>query len=173
VVTVTPISIPTISAGPDQTIVQGTTTFLEASGGVNYAWTPITNLSDQNSANPIADPGTSTTYCVAGEDANGCVNFACTQIEVTPSDTVIIYNAFSPNGDGVNDVLYIGNLQKFPDNKVEVFNRNGKLVFQESPYKNDWNGKIDGAEIPAATYYVVFIKGEGKGKVGGAVTIIR
>ena len=94
-------------------------------------------------------------------------------IEVTPSDTVIIYNAFTPNGDGQNDNLYIGNIQKFSENRIEVFNRNGKIIYQTSPYKNDWNGKVDGADLPCATYYVVFIKGNGKGKASGSVTIIR
>ncbi|TAL59654.1 MAG: T9SS type B sorting domain-containing protein, partial [Bacteroidetes bacterium] len=66
-----------------------------------------------------------------------------------------------------------GNLGKFPDNKLEVFNRNGKIVFQASQYKNDWNGKVEGAELPCATYYVVLNLGNGNGKKQGAVTIIR
>jgi gliding motility-associated-like protein len=172
-ITVSVLPLPIVIAGPDQTIIGGTSTQLQASGAVNYFWSPVTNLSSQNSATPTADPGASITYCVAGVDAKGCVSFDCTEIAVIPSDTVIIYNAFTPNGDGANDVLYIGNIQRFPNNTIQVFNRNGKLVFQESPYKNSWSGKIDGEELPSATYYVVFDKGDGAGKAHGAVTIIR
>ncbi len=173
VVNVTVLPLPTVISGPDQTITGGTNTYLQASGGVNYLWFPVGGLQNENTATPLAEPGSTTTYCVAGTSANGCTDFDCTVIEVIPSDTVIIYNAFTPNGDGTNDVLYIGNLQQFPDNKLEVFNRNGKLVYQASRYNNNWNGKIEGTELPCATYYVVIDLGSGKGKAHGAVTIIR
>lgn len=166
--------LPTVSAGPDQTIIGGSNTILQGSSGtINYYWFPTSGLTNENTATPTAEPGSTTTYCVAGQDANGCVNYDCMILEVIPSDIVTLYNAFTPNGDGNNDVLFIGNIQKFPDNKLEVFNRNGKLVFQTSQYANTWDGKVDGAELPSATYYVVLNLGSGKGKVQGAVTIIR
>ena len=173
VVAVSTLPLPTIVAGPDQTITAGTNTNLLASGGVNYAWFPPADLSNANTATPTAEPASTATFCVAGADANGCVNYDCTVIQVEPSDTIILYNAFSPNGDGNNDELFIGNLAKYPTNKLEVFNRNGKLVYQASPYKNDWNGKIEGAELPCATYYMVLNLGNGNGKKQGAITIIR
>ena len=172
-VTVSVLPLPTISVGADQTIQQGTSTTLQASGAANYVWFPARNLINQNTATPVAEPGSSTTYCAATVGANGCINFACMTLKVTPSDTIIMYNAFSPNGDAVNDVLYIGNLENFPNNKVEVFNRNGKLVYQASPYLNNWDGKVDGAELPCATYYIVFYPGNGRKKVLAAVTLIR
>ena len=166
---------PPVSVGADQTIKAGTFTTLHATGTniVQWVWIPSTGLTNANTANPTAEPGKNTTYCVAGIAANGCASFDCLVIDVTPSDTIIIYNAFSPNNDGVNDVMYFGNLQHFPDNSVEVYNRYGKIIFQASPYKNDWNGKIEGSDIPCATYYVVFDPGNGEKKRNGAVTIIR
>jgi len=172
-ITVAVLPLPLVSAGPDQTIISGTSTHLQASGAVKYFWSPNYNLSNQNIGAPMADPGTSTTYCLIGVDANGCANYDCMELDVIPSDYVEIYNAFTPNGDDVNDVLFIGNIERFPDNKIEVFNRNGKLVFQQAQYANDWNGKVDGTPLPCATYYVVFTLGNGKGKKEGAVTIIR
>lgn len=173
VVSVVLVPLPTVDAGLDQTIIGGTNTLLQGSGGVSYTWAPGTDLINQNTATPTAEPGSTTTYCVAGTDANGCVNFDCMVLNVIPSDTIIIYNAFTPNGDGDNEVLYIGNIGRFPDNRLEVYNRNGKLVFQSSNYKNDWNGKIEGSDLPCATYYIVLDLGGGKGKKHGAVTIIR
>jgi len=165
--------LPTINAGPDQTIMQGMNTQLHANGGVLYDWTPTQTLTNQNSASPSAEPVTTTTYCVVGVDNHGCVNYDCMILDVIPSDTLVFYNAFSPNGDGNNDVFFIGNLAAYPENKLEIYNRNGKMVYEASPYTNDWNGKIDGVEIPCATYYYILYPGRGKPNKQGAVTIIR
>lgn len=173
VVNVSIYALPVVSAGPDQTILQGTNTFLTASGAVNYYWNPSTGLYNQNSASPVAEPALTTTYCVTGVDANGCANVDCMELTVIPSDTLIIYNAFTPNGDGYNDFFHIGNILQYPQNKLEVFNRNGKLVLIRAPYKNDWDGKVDGLELPSATYYFVLTPGNGEPKINGSVTIIR
>ena len=166
---------PPVSVGANQTIKAGSITTLHATGIsiVQWVWSPTAGLSNANISNPVAEPGSTTTYCAAGIAANGCASFDCLIIDVIPSDTIIIYNAFSPNEDGVNDVMYFGNIQHFPANSVEVYNRYGKIIFQASPYKNDWDGKIEGTDIPCATYYVVFDPGDGSKKRNGAVTIIR
>jgi gliding motility-associated-like protein len=173
VVTVSIYSVQNVSAGPDITILEGTNTMLLGSGATQYFWAPPQTLYNQNSANPIAEPAATTTYVVTGKDGNGCTSYDQMTLTVIPSDTIIIYNAFTPNGDSFNDFFYISNLEKYPDNKLQVFNRNGKLVLQQSPYKNDWDGKVDGLEMPCATYYYIFTPGEGKEKLRGSVTIIR
>lgn len=53
---------------------------------------------------------------------------------------ITIPNVFTPNGDGSNDYLVFENLQYFPDNKLVVFNRWGKKVYEKTGYQNDWNG---------------------------------
>ena|ERR1035437_9787429 len=173
IVNVSIYNLPTVNAGPDQTIIQGTNTQLYANGAVQYYWDPTQTLTNQNTATPTAEPGSTTTYCVVGVDNHGCSNGDCMIVDVTPSDTLVFYNAFSPNGDGDNDVFFIGNLASYPENKLEIYNRNGKIVYLASPYNNDWNGKIDGVEIPCATYYYILYPGKGKPKKQGAVTIIR
>lgn len=173
VVNVAIYSLPTVSAGPDQTILEGANTILQGSGALYYYWTPPETIYNQSAATPVAEPGTTTTYCMIGVDGNGCANYDCATVFVLPSDELIIYNAFSPNGDGLNDFFFIGNIQKYPESKIEVFNRNGKLVFQKSTYLNDWDGKVEGTELPCATYYYVLYPGSGKPKMQGAVTIIR
>ena len=51
-------------------------------------------------------------------------------------------NGITPNGDGVNDALVfdvlLANPEKFPDNEIVIFNRGGDIVFEASPYNNDW-----------------------------------
>ncbi|MFN0033169.1 MAG: PKD domain-containing protein [Flavobacteriales bacterium] len=80
-------------------------------------------------------------------------------------ETIVIPDAFSPNADGTNDVFYIPNLEYYPLNNIQIFNRWGALVYQASPYKNDWDGTntqsaMMGDELPTATYYYVLDLGE-------------
>lgn len=71
-------------------------------------------------------------------------------------DDIVVFTAVSPNGDGVNDVFYIANIENYPNNVVEVYNRWGNRVFNETGYLNTWNGYwIDDKIIPDGTYYYV------------------
>jgi gliding motility-associated-like protein len=62
------------NAGSDTSICIGNNTTLGASGGINFAWTPTTGLSDSTIFNPVASPTTTTTYTVIVSDASGCVS---------------------------------------------------------------------------------------------------
>jgi gliding motility-associated-like protein/uncharacterized repeat protein (TIGR01451 family) len=80
---------------------------------------------------------------------------------------LIVYNEFSPNGDGFNDNFVISCIESFPDNSFKVFNKYGSLVYSTSNYQNQWDGTsnvstiIDQGEIlPAATYYYILDLGE-------------
>lgn len=80
-------------------------------------------------------------------------------------ETLKIPDAFSPNGDGTNDVFYIPNLEHYPNNRLQIFNRWGSLVYVGAPYKNDWDGRSThsatiGQELPVSTYYYVLNLGE-------------
>lgn len=71
-VTVTVFPQPNVNAGNDVTICKGQSTSLQASGAINYTWSPIATLSCSNCNAPVAKPSTTTTYTVIGTDANGC-----------------------------------------------------------------------------------------------------
>lgn len=60
-----------------------------------------------------------------------------------------IPNAFSPNNDNINDFWRIKDIQLYPDNYLNVYNRWGKLVYEKEEYMNQWNG----GKLPAGTYY--------------------
>ena len=66
---------------------------------------------------------------------------------------------FSPNGDGINDTWTINNIYLYPNNKVKVFNRSGKMVYEKSNYKNTWNGfsnKISSSKkLPVGSYLFI------------------
>ena len=85
-----------------------------------------------------------------------------------------IYNEFSPNDDGVNDVFYIDCLANFPNNKLEIYNRWGNIVDSKKGYDNTFKGISNGRavlykteKLPVGTYYYVLDLGDGsKNKVG-------
>lgn len=174
-VTVTVFQKPLIDAGPDVTISEGQTVTLHATGScTNFAWTPAFTLTNANTADPDATPPITTLYYVYGTDDNkGCWVVDSVTVNVIPDDQPVFYNTFTPNNDEDNDFFVIGNLQKFPDNKLEIYNRDGKIVFSANRYLNNWDGKNGGDVLPAATYYYIFYPNNGQKPYHGGVTIIR
>lgn len=106
-----------------------------------------------------------------------CNDFGCDRATVVldaactdrpPIETVL---GFSPNGDGINDVFSVVNLEFYPDNFVQVYNRWGNRVFEQEGYANDWNGVYDGRELPDGTYFFVAeVEGE---HIAGCVQLRR
>lgn len=164
--------LPTIDAGSNVTINEGETTTLNATGGSSYAWSPNYNIRYQNTPNPDVEPVYTTTYYVQSLDAYGCYGFDSVTVYVNPSNELVFYNTFTPNNDGDNDTWYIGNIQKYPKNRLEIYNRNGQLVYAKASYLNEWNGTNFGDALPSATYYFILDLGTGE-KVHGSVTIVR
>jgi gliding motility-associated-like protein/uncharacterized repeat protein (TIGR01451 family) len=79
---------------------------------------------------------------------------------------LVIYNEFSPNTDGHNDVFRIDCIENYPNNKFEVYNRYGALVYQQNHYANNWDGtaNVSGAinkddKLPSGTYYYILNAG--------------
>uniref|UniRef100_UPI0010A5D691 Calx-beta domain-containing protein n=1 Tax=Cognatitamlana onchidii TaxID=2562860 RepID=UPI0010A5D691 len=93
---------------------------------------------------------------------------------VTVLGCLLIFNEFSPNGDGINDTLVINCIEDYPNNSLEVYNRWGNIVYKARNYKNDWGGISNGRatfnaqeELPVGTYYYVLDLGNGsEPKVG-------
>jgi gliding motility-associated-like protein len=89
-------------------------------------------------------------------------------------ECINIPTAFTPNGDGMNDTWVLRNVDKYPECVVKVFNRWGRIVFESGKgYPVEWDGSLNGKELPAGTYYYIFdldIKEEPK---NGMVTIVR
>jgi uncharacterized repeat protein (TIGR01451 family)/gliding motility-associated-like protein len=98
-------------------------------------------------------------------DNNSVLTDYATVLGVTGC-AIEVFNAVSPNGDGLNDVLYIRGLECYPDNTVEIYNRWGVLVFERSGYNNSdraFRGVSEGRvtikqseELPVGTYYYIF-----------------
>ena len=80
----------------------------------------------------------------------------------------MIYNEFSPNGDGVNEFFRIDCISQYPNNKLQVYNRWGNLVFEQEGYNNTWDGTSTGRVtineskyLPVGTYYYILNLGDG------------
>jgi gliding motility-associated-like protein len=172
-ITVTVNPLPTVTACCATTINEGSTATLTASGGIMYNWTPSSTISNPYGSPTTAEPITSTLYTVYGVDQNGCNNWDTVTVTVIPSSEIYFYNTFSPNGDGINDLFYIGNVVKYPNNRLEVYTRTGQLVYAKSDYDNSWDGTNYGDKLPAATYYYTFNPGDGSPAKFGSVTIVR
>jgi gliding motility-associated-like protein len=91
---------------------------------------------------------------------------------------VKIPDAFSPNGDGVNDVLVITNIETYPNNRITIFNRWGNKVYEASPYRNQWDGtsqfgSMYGETLPESTYYYVLDLGDGSDARTGFIYLRR
>ena len=96
----------------------------------------------------------------------GCDTATITVTVTCPSMGFEIFNAFSPNGDGVNEYFRINGLEQFPDHTLYVFNRWGNEVLKVNNYQNDWGGKWKGLDVPDGTYFYVFDTGEGTVNTG-------
>ena len=162
-ITVNVINALTANAGPSVTIQSGAQTSLNGSGtpGANYLWTANGPLSLTNATvlNPVANPTQTTIYTLTVSAASGlCPSASDSMIVTVETSCVNVRNAFTPNGDGINDTWLVYD-QAFclqPNSvRVNVFNRYGNTVFESQNYTNNWNGTYKGKPVPDGTYYGV------------------
>ena len=83
-----------------------------------------------------------------------------------------IHNAFSPNGDAVNDYFQIDGIENFANHELCIYNRWGNQVLRTENYQNDWEGQWEGNDLPSGTYFYVFNDGNGNTH-SGYVQIMR
>jgi gliding motility-associated-like protein len=178
--TITVNPLPVVDAGPDWTIDLVQNEFAEfdvlAPTAISWNWSPTDGLSNPSIGDPDGQPEQSTTYIVAVTDANGCINYDTVFVEVLNEFTIIIPDAFTPNGDGLNDVFHpvVIGLVEFLD--VSIYNRWGELVYYSQDLNSGWDGTYQGKEQELATYVVVVRILDTKGnpaKSAGTTTIIR
>lgn len=78
------------------------------------------------------------------------------------SDTLIIYNGISPGGSEKNNTWVIDGIENYPENKVQVINRWGNLVFEMEGYRNSWDGTWNDMSLPDGTYFYLIDLGNGE-----------
>ncbi len=149
-----------------------------SSNVTNWYW-DFGNLSTTDDVSTLQNP--SYQYMSQGDflvwlyvtTAQGCIDSTSHSITVI-EDSLVFPNIITPNGDGVNDYLFIKNLENVKDNRLMIFNRWGKKVYEKEHYNPDldrWDGKglADGTY-----YYILFYKGIlQKGEYKSSLTILR
>ncbi|MCV9928548.1 gliding motility-associated C-terminal domain-containing protein [Flavobacterium sp. LS1R49] len=115
---------------------------------------------------PSASKGTGYTQLLTSQVSGyGIFTMALVKKDApTPLD-VIVYNAISPNGDGINDTFLIKGINQFPDNTVEIYNRWGVRVYEAKSYNESdvmFTGYSDGRvtvnkgeKLPTGTYFYI------------------
>jgi gliding motility-associated-like protein len=160
VVVITVESQVNVNAGPDQLVLSGDLVQLNAivTGATTYLWTPTPSdpsLSSATMTNPTATPLVTTTYSMTATNAAGCTSTDEVVVTVVPY-CIRLRNAFSPNGDGINELWQVYDQFDCLTNVVaRVYNRYGNVIFEDKNYKNTWDGKYKGKPVPDGTYYAV------------------
>ena len=165
---------PTVNAGPDVSVLEGGNTILYpivTGSALQYKWTPNTYLDQDAIAKPTSTPADDITYRLTVTATGGCSAYDDVFIKVLKAPT--IPNAFSPNGDGINDVWNIKYLESYPDCTVEIFNRYGAPIFSSKGYSKPWDGTMNGSPVPVGVYYYIINPKNGRKAYSGSLTILR
>ncbi len=172
-----------IYGGGDTIVPQDMPLILEASGGVSYNWEALAPavLINYVPGSATASPQTTVLgkdfiYIVTGRDAQGCGGRDTVHLTVSERSYVFVPTVFSPNGDGLNDLLrgYVsgGNITLF-----SIYNRRGNLVFSTTNPREGWDGRHKGQEAAADVYFWMMKVQSGYSGhelvFGGDVTLVR
>ncbi len=136
----------------------------------------IARLYDTDPVYQFQRAGTFTISLTITNEETGCASTDSSQT-VTISDSALEFpNAFTPNGDGVND-MFLPSFRSLKKYKLTVYNRWGRRVFETSDPSDGWDGTTNGNKCAAGTYYYV-ASGEGYERGTsfnrkGSVTLIR
>ena len=121
---------------------------LDAEGGTRYQWIPSAGLNNPLIKNPVGIYGPeldSIRYTVLVFNAAGCVDSAHVTVKIFKTNPyVFVPTAFTPNGDGLNDLVMPVAVGIKQINYFSVYNRWGQLVFKTSINGKGWDGTIAG-----------------------------
>lgn len=160
-----------VFAGNDTTVIRNNPAQLNGSGNGSFQWSPAFGLSDPFSANPTITLNDDQEFQLTVVTPEGCIGEDKVLVKVYTGPTVYVPTAFTPNGDGKNELflpVYVGikELKSFV-----IFNRWGQLVFQTTDMRKGWKGADNPGTfvwtITATTYLDQPIT------LKGTVTIIR
>jgi gliding motility-associated-like protein len=166
---------PKVSAGPDLNVLDDgqKKIFATATGTIlSYKWTPALYLSHADSLQPfIIKPQEDQTYLLTVRGRGDCISYDEMKMKVVrlPKPP----NTFTPNGDGINDTWKIQYLDQYPDCMVEIYTTSGQMVYKSTGYPKEWDGRNNGKELPAGTYYYIIDPKNGRKRMAGYVQILK
>ncbi len=142
------IRYPTVNAVQNQDYQLQARAFQNA----NYLWSPSSGLSNVSIVNPVFNYNRQQQYNIKITTAEGCVINDTILVRIYQNCDIYVPGGFSPNGDGMNDVLFpelvgIAQLKSF-----KVFDRWGQMMFQTNIPGQGWDGRFKGVKQPIETY---------------------
>ncbi|MFN8343432.1 MAG: gliding motility-associated C-terminal domain-containing protein [Spirosomataceae bacterium] len=166
---------PLLNLGRDREIFKGASIELKGDlgAGYRYTWTPPTGLTNPTAAMTSAAPEATTFYTLRAEGPNGCI--AVDTILVRVITTIHIPEAFTPNGDGINDTWELRGLENYPEAEVSLYNRWGNAIFfGKGSTQRAFDGKFNGEALPTGVYvYVIKTKPADGYEFRGAVLLLK
>jgi gliding motility-associated-like protein len=171
---------PDLDAGPNRTINAGSVIQLTASVGEEvplgeFLWQPFDYVDDFTAQTVTTSPLETTDYIVYYKEEGTCTAVDTVTVTVNFVAAVGVPTAFSPNGDGENDLLYVLG-QGISKMKFQVFDRYGLLVFDTQDQSMGWDGNQNGIELNPGTFVytldVTFSEGRSETFTGN-VTLVR
>jgi gliding motility-associated-like protein len=165
---------PKVNAGPDALVLEGGYIILNPTvSGTNlsYSWTPAIYLDDPTIKNPKFTPGKDQLYTLKVTGIGGCASSDDVFVQVLKAP--VVPNAFSPNGDGINDTWIIEHLESYPGCTIEVYDRYGQRLYHSEGYKKAWDGTVNGKALPVGVYYYIINPKNGRSLLTGSLTILK
>lgn len=144
-------------AGRDTMVATQQPVQLNANGGANvrYTWTPATGLSDATLENPIAILDRDQLYRLDAISDKGCDSHSKVLIKRFKGPELYIPTAFTPNKDGLNDVLRVFPVGIISFKFFSVYNRYGQEVFRTTNFSEGWDGTYRRLPLETGTYVAV------------------
>jgi gliding motility-associated-like protein len=174
-ITITRHPIPEIVVKPSEiTILAREAVTMEASGAATYQWIPDKWLNSDTAAKVTAYPRAPGKYQVVGTNEQGCKDTADVLVHI--NEAMAVPNAFSPNGDGINDVFRVNNVGYQGVEEYKIFNRYGQLVYETLDGTKGWDGTINNQPADAGSYHYLIRLGQRDGSpmiFKGDVILIR
>ncbi|MEJ7680909.1 MAG: gliding motility-associated C-terminal domain-containing protein [Segetibacter sp.] len=127
-------------------------------------WDPCTFLSSCDSKTVKITPANDITYTITGINRVGCKGSAYLKIHILPAlDSVYIPNAFTPNGDRLNDTFGPLSSNRWKKLIFDIYNRWGNTVFSSKEQNYKWDGTFKGIAQPSGVYIytLTYIQGDG------------
>jgi gliding motility-associated-like protein len=146
------------------------------SGFTSYIWSPSYGLSNPLIANPVANLDRDIVYTLKASTDNGCEGIGYIRVKIYKGPEIYVPTAFTPDGDGRNDILkaIVAGMKEF--HYFTIYNRWGQQVFTTSDHSKGWDGKIEGLQQGSATFVWMAEGVDYKGNLirrKGTTTIIR
>lgn len=133
--------------------------------GAAYTWTPPIGLNDAFIKTPTAIWETDQLYNLKAVSIHGCDSYSKILVRRYKGPDLYIPTAFSPNGDGLNDVarVFPAGIKSFLF--FSVYNRNGQLIFSTTDYTKGWDGTYKGVGVDPGNFVVIAKAIDYKGNV--------